>query len=139
MASRSHRRTGRLNLEQRWWPSSNSSSLQLYSYLHNCHHNIHYQVFTITNSFPAHPAGSFHYPALSRLPRLAVYSLSKVVMKTMIKTRIMVVMLMMMIHTLAVYSLTKVKLFFAKNIRHPPGRSSLFHSHPHLIPFILSS
>jgi len=35
------------------------------------------EVFTITNSFPAHPAGSFHYPALSRLPRLAVYSLTK--------------------------------------------------------------
>ena len=37
-----------------------------------------HQVFTITNNFPAHPAGSFHYPALSRLPRLAVYSLTKV-------------------------------------------------------------
>jgi len=35
------------------------------------------EVFTISNDFPAHPAGSFHYPTLSRLPRLAIYSLTK--------------------------------------------------------------
>jgi len=35
------------------------------------------EVFTISNDFPAHPAGSFHYPTLSRLPKLAVYSLTK--------------------------------------------------------------
>ena len=70
-------------------------------------------MFTITNSFPAHPAGSFHYPALSRLPRLAVYSLTKVVMKKMI---IMVIM-MMMIHRLAVYLLTKVVMMVMIMIR----------------------
>jgi len=35
------------------------------------------EVFQISNSFPAHPAGSFHYPSLSRLPMLAQYSLVK--------------------------------------------------------------
>jgi len=35
------------------------------------------EVFTISSDFPAHPAGSFHYPTLNRLPRLAVYSLTK--------------------------------------------------------------
>jgi hypothetical protein len=35
-------------------------------------------VFTISNTFPAHPAGSFHYPHLPHLPRLAVYTLTKV-------------------------------------------------------------
>lgn len=34
-------------------------------------------VFTITSTYPAHPAGSFNYPNLSRLPTLAVYSLTK--------------------------------------------------------------
>ena len=29
-------------------------------------------------SFPAHPAGSFHYPSLTRLPILAQYSVIKV-------------------------------------------------------------
>ena len=36
------------------------------------------EVFTITSSYPAHPAGSFNYPHLNRLPTLAVYSLTKV-------------------------------------------------------------
>ena len=35
-------------------------------------------MFQISNSFPAHPAGSFHYPSLSRLPMLAQYSVVKV-------------------------------------------------------------
>ena len=35
-------------------------------------------VFTITSSYPAHPAGSFNYPHLAALPTLAVYSLTKV-------------------------------------------------------------
>jgi len=35
------------------------------------------EVFQISNSFPAHPAGSFHYPSLSRLPMLAQYSVVK--------------------------------------------------------------
>jgi len=34
-------------------------------------------VFTITSTYPAHPAGSFNYPNLSRLPTLAIYSLTK--------------------------------------------------------------
>jgi len=34
-------------------------------------------VFTITSSYPAHPAGSFNYPHLAALPTLAVYSLTK--------------------------------------------------------------
>ena len=62
-------------------------------------------MFTITNSFPAHPAGSFHYPALSRLPRLAVYSLTKVVMMVMIMIGILMMIMMMMMPRLAVYSL----------------------------------
>ena len=36
------------------------------------------EVFTITQDYPAHPAGSFNYPNLARLPTLAVYSLKKV-------------------------------------------------------------
>ncbi len=36
------------------------------------------EVFTITSDYPAHPAGSFNYPHLARLPILAVYSLTKV-------------------------------------------------------------
>jgi len=35
------------------------------------------EVFQISNSFPAHPAGSFHYPSLPRLPILAQYSVIK--------------------------------------------------------------
>ena len=35
-------------------------------------------MFTITSSYPAHPAGSFNYPHLAALPTLAVYSLTKV-------------------------------------------------------------
>jgi len=35
------------------------------------------EVFQISNSFPAHPAGSFHYPSLPRLPVLAKYSVVK--------------------------------------------------------------
>jgi len=35
------------------------------------------EVFTITSDYPAHPAGSFNYPHLARLPVLAVYSLTK--------------------------------------------------------------
>ena len=35
------------------------------------------EVFTITNTYPAHPAGSFNYPHLTRLPTLAIYSLTK--------------------------------------------------------------
>ena len=35
------------------------------------------EVFTITSTYPAHPAGSFNYPHLARLPTLAVYSLTK--------------------------------------------------------------
>lgn len=35
------------------------------------------EVFRMTNTFPAHPAGSFHYPHLPRLPRMAVYTLQK--------------------------------------------------------------
>ena len=35
-------------------------------------------MFTITSDYPAHPAGSFNYPHLARLPILAVYSLTKV-------------------------------------------------------------
>lgn len=34
-------------------------------------------VFSITNRFPAHPAGSFHYPDMDRLPRLAVFTIKK--------------------------------------------------------------
>ena len=32
-----------------------------------------------SSSFPAHPAGSFHYPNLPRLPVLAKYSVVKVI------------------------------------------------------------
>ena len=32
----------------------------------------------MTSQFPAHPAGSFNYPHLDRLPTLAVYQLTKV-------------------------------------------------------------
>ena len=35
-------------------------------------------VFTITSDYPAHPAGSFNYPHLNRLPTIAVYKLTKV-------------------------------------------------------------
>jgi len=35
------------------------------------------EVFQISNSFPAHPAGSFNYPSLPRLPILAQYSVIK--------------------------------------------------------------
>merc|ERR1711963_869729 len=35
-------------------------------------------VFAITSTYPAHPAGSFNYPHLTRLPTIAVYSLTKV-------------------------------------------------------------
>jgi len=35
------------------------------------------EVFQITNRFPAHPAGSFNYPHLPSLPRLAVFTLEK--------------------------------------------------------------
>ena len=36
------------------------------------------EVFQMTSTFPAHPAGSFNYPHLARLPTLAVFSLTKV-------------------------------------------------------------
>ena len=36
------------------------------------------EVTVITNMVPSHPAASFHYPDLSELPTLAVYSLKKV-------------------------------------------------------------
>ena len=36
------------------------------------------EMFTMTSQFPAHPAGSFNYPHLARLPTLAVFSLTKV-------------------------------------------------------------
>ena len=36
------------------------------------------EVFTMTSQFPTHPAGSFNYPHLARLPTLAVFSLTKV-------------------------------------------------------------
>ena len=35
-------------------------------------------VFAITSTYPTHPAGSFNYPHLTRLPTIAVYSLTKV-------------------------------------------------------------
>jgi len=35
------------------------------------------EVFRITSQFPQHPAGSFHYPHLARLPTIAVYTLTK--------------------------------------------------------------
>jgi len=35
------------------------------------------EVFQITSQFPQHPAGSFHYPHLDRLPTLAVYTITK--------------------------------------------------------------
>merc|ERR1711872_768325 len=35
------------------------------------------EVFRITSQFPAHPAGSFHYPHLERLPTIAVYTITK--------------------------------------------------------------
>lgn len=35
------------------------------------------EVFAISNTIPSHPAGSFYYPDLPRLPRLAQYSLVK--------------------------------------------------------------
>jgi len=35
------------------------------------------EVFTMTSQFPTHPAGSFNYPHLARLPTLAVFSLTK--------------------------------------------------------------
>ena len=36
------------------------------------------EVFSISSSYPDHPAGSFHYPHLTRLPRIAQFSLTKV-------------------------------------------------------------
>ena len=36
------------------------------------------EVFQMTSTFPEHPAGSFNYPHLARLPTLAVFSLTKV-------------------------------------------------------------
>ena len=33
--------------------------------------------FRITNSYPPHPAGSFHYPHLARLPSIATFHLQK--------------------------------------------------------------
>merc|ERR1740123_1279656 len=35
------------------------------------------EVFQITNRFPNHPAGSFNYPHLPQLPRLAIFTLEK--------------------------------------------------------------
>jgi len=35
------------------------------------------KVFRITSSFPSHPASSFHYPSLAALPRLAMYTLTR--------------------------------------------------------------
>jgi len=35
------------------------------------------EVFQITNRFPNHPAGSFNYPHLPKLPRLALFTLEK--------------------------------------------------------------
>ena len=35
----------------------------------------------MTSQFPSHPAGSFHYPNLDRLPTLAVFKLTKVITK----------------------------------------------------------
>jgi len=35
------------------------------------------EVFTITNTFPSHPASSFFYPDLEKLPTLAVFSFTK--------------------------------------------------------------
>jgi len=34
-------------------------------------------VFQMTSQFPSHPAGSFHYPNLDRLPTLAMFKLTK--------------------------------------------------------------
>ena len=42
----------------------------------------------LSPSFPAHPAGSFHYPSLPRLPILAQYSV--------IKVKVMMMMMMLM-------------------------------------------
>jgi hypothetical protein len=36
------------------------------------------EVFAITNTFPAHPAASFNYPHLQKLPTIAVYTMQKV-------------------------------------------------------------
>jgi len=35
------------------------------------------EVFQITSSFPSHPASSFYYPTLATLPRLAMYTLTR--------------------------------------------------------------
>ena len=36
------------------------------------------EVFAITSSFPDHPAASFNYPHLQKLPNIATYSVKKV-------------------------------------------------------------
>ena len=36
------------------------------------------EVFAITSSFPDHPAASFNYPNLQKLPTIATYSVKKV-------------------------------------------------------------
>ena len=35
-------------------------------------------IFRITNTYPTHPAGSFHYPDLKELPTIATFSFVKV-------------------------------------------------------------
>jgi Spondin_N len=35
-------------------------------------------VFRVTNTYPPHPAGSFHYPFLKRLPAIAFFQFVKV-------------------------------------------------------------
>ena len=53
-----------------------------------------FQVFQISNSFPAHPAGSFNYPSLPRLPILAQYSVIKVEVMAMMMTAMVTMDLM---------------------------------------------
>ena len=51
---------------------------------------------SLSPSFPAHPAGSFHYPSLPRLPILAQYSVIKVKVMMMM-TMLMSTMIVMII------------------------------------------
>ena len=59
------------------------------------------EVFRITSQFPQHPAGSFHYPHLDRLPTIAVYTLTKVARQDIVYTWSLLSIIVKRVHTTA--------------------------------------
>ena len=62
---------------------------------------------SLSLSFPAHPAGSFHYPSLPRLPILAQYSV--------IKVKVMMMMMMMLMSTMIVMIIADARTVTMEN------------------------